>query len=202
MKLNRFTRSPRGTVENMEPDSPEYAQLLSGPNVFALSWYTALYAQDVVTAWAALSNTLQLALVQGVLQDNLHLVDRGTTKDDLAASIASGGDEHPAFGDVRALALKQVLRACGDLPADRLAMGSRPRPLGPGLEMVRLFLTDDVTKHPDGSYTFDDGAQARAIGVIVEGESPHTWRVVGIGEHLLLPGWPPTPERVADSSRE
>ncbi len=75
-------------------------------------------------------------------------------------------------------------------------MGSRPRLLGPDLELVRLLHKADLSVDASGYHQFLPGAFARSVSVLVTSVKGGDWKVAGIGDHLLRPGWPPTHEQV------
>ncbi len=72
-----------------------------------------------------------------------------------------------------------------DLENLELAAGTAARVVSPGVELIALFVADDV---PDGS--FAPGATARAVTVAVAQEDGQ-WLVTGL-HCVAVPGWPPT----------
>jgi len=71
------------------------------------------------------------------------------------------------------------------LTLTRRAAGTAARVVSPGVELIALFVADDV---PDGS--FAPGATARAVTVAVAQEAGQ-WLVAGLN-CVAVPGWPPT----------
>lgn len=181
-------------MADMDPEA--FAQMATGPNTFAFGWYKAIYNYDVDAVWVAMSDDFRLAMVQGVVLNYPELVAEDENSDGVVTDLLRGA--HPEAGAVRAGILKQIRNVYDEVPPADLAMGSRPRPIGPDLELVRLWHLDDVTEHPDGSFTLDPGNSARSVNVLVEGASRETWRVAGVGDSILRPGWPPQLQRMID----
>lgn len=158
----------------------EFAQLVSGPNRFVLDWVQDVLADRVDAAWAAISGEFRLCLLQMRVYGE-------PDRDEIVERVLIGlGDDH-----LRAAVIRSIRDSFGDGPFDDLGVGARPRPIGPGLELVRLFHTTGLSVNGVGHHYLTPGESARAIGVIVA-RTDDGWEVAGLGNNLLRPGWPPT----------
>ncbi|MGC5585948.1 hypothetical protein [Ornithinimicrobium sp. W1665] len=127
----------------------------------------------------------------GVLE---HPAAAGKTRDALAREISTG--DHDLFIHLRrvlARDLRASLAYLGDL---ELAAGTAARVVSPGVELVALFVEEDV---PGGS--FAPGASARVVTVAVEVDGGDEWKVAGLN-CVAVPGWPPAWTKVDASLRE
>ena len=158
----------------------EFAQLVSGPNHFVLDWVGDVLADRVDVAWAAIGGEFRLCLVQ-------MLVHGDPDRDQVVERLLLGRDDV----DMRAAVVRSIRDSFGDGPFDDLGVGARPQPIGPGLELVRLFHTTGLAVNGVGHHYLTPGESASAIGVIVA-RADDGWEVAGLGGHLLRPGWPPT----------
>jgi hypothetical protein len=52
------------------------------------------------------------------------------------------------------VSLRELRNSFGGLDISQLGPGTRPRPLGPDLELVRLFYLPDLDKDDAGNYVF------------------------------------------------
>lgn len=174
------------------PDlAPEVlAQITTGPNLFALEWVAAVLAEDVEVVWAAMSDRFRLALAQLWI----HHTHAGGNRDELATRFLHG-EPDSLFREMRLANVREIAEYFGGVHIDELAAGSRPRPIGVDLEMVRLFYTRDLKKDDNGHFRLFPGTIARAFSVIVSGDHGG-WQVEGVGHDLLRPGWPPVREQV------
>ena len=165
----------------------EFAQLVSGPNRFVLDWVEGVLDDRVEEAWAALGAEFRLCLLQMWVHGDVAEAER----DQLVERLLLGREDDQVFLDARTALIRSVRDSFGDGPFDDLGVGARPRPIGPELELVRLFHTTGLAVNGIGHHYLVPGESARAIGVIVArvGEG---WEVAGLGHHLLRPGWPPT----------
>lgn len=77
-----------------------------------------------------------------------------------------------------------------------LGSGARPRPLAPGLELLRFFLLSETPRDEFGNYYFPPGSVARCFAVVMQ-QAEVDWLVAGVGNGILEPGWPPTFRRLA-----
>ncbi|MFB6829285.1 hypothetical protein [Streptomyces hydrogenans] len=82
-----------------------------------------------------------------------------------------------------------------NLSTDQLGIASRPRFVGPDLELMRLLYLPDLDVDSGGNYSLAPGASARTANVILR-RNEQAWAVAGVGDHFLRPGWPPVLERV------
>lgn len=169
------------------------------PGIFALLWVQAAGRRDIAHAWPVMTPEFRLSMVQywitwnpAVLTDSRTC---GLDRDALASKLAQPAPTHELFEQAAHVCLREITNSFGNLDVDDLGVGTRPRPVGPDTELVRLFYLPDLDRDPDGNYSFGDGASARSANVLLR-RLPEAWTVVGIGEGLLHPGWPPTPERL------
>lgn len=178
--------------------SPEaYAQLVTGPNGFVFEWVRTVLADEAMTAWAPIAAEFRLGLAQTWIHHNPAVLDGGLDRDRLAERLTRGDAEDDLAARMRADQLGTIRQAFGNVDIDDLGVGSKPRPIGVGLELVRLFRTAGLLQAGGrGIYALAPGSGAQGWDVIVSGEAG-TWLVEGVNSHLLRPGWPPTLERVA-----
>jgi len=107
----------------------------------------------------------------------------GKSRDIVAEEISTG--HHPLFDHLRRVLARDLRASVADLENLELAAGTAARVVSPGVELIALFVADDV---PDGSFT--SGATARAVTVAVAQED-RQWLVTGLN-CVAVPGWPPT----------
>lgn len=190
-------------MSDERPDlSPEaIAQLTTGPNRFALAWVRAVSEGDVASAWEALSDEVQLALAQMWIYHNPAVLEDpladGLDRDQLAERLLAEEDQLSV--NMRFIEIRTIYTSWGDVEPDKLAMGTNPRPIGPGLEVVRLLHTDDLEVDDKGIHQFQPGTWARSLTVIVASDA-QGWRVAGVNDQLIRPGWPPTTEQVVGTT--
>ena len=189
-------RSPGGILSNVPGMSSTGGQ---DPQPFALGWVQAAAAGQADLVWQLMSTQFRLAAVQGWIWHNPQALDdhsaAGFDCDSLAAHLSQLAPEHELFQHVVRVTLRDITEGFGDLDVDQLAAGSRPRPVGPGLELVRLVYLPDVDRDGEGNYSLAPGAWARNISVFVEWIDS-TWAVAGVGEGILHPDRPPAFERL------
>jgi hypothetical protein len=176
------------------------AQANLGPDQTASEWLEAIRAQAPDWVWRLMDSEFRLVMAQRWITHNEEVLEHptvsGLDRDTFARELSSEDPTHPLWPHCARVTLREITQACGGLENEDLAPGSRPRPIAPELELVRLFRVQDLDRDETGQYFFAPGAQAMALTVIVRhGESG--WLVAGIGEYLYQPGWPPQSERVA-----
>ena len=167
----------------------EFAQLVSGPNRFVLEWVEGVLDDRVEEVWGAVGAEFRLCLAQmwvrGEEGERERLVER----------LLLGLEDDELFLGMRADVVRSIRDSFGDGPFDDLGVGARPKPVGPELELVRVFHTAGLAVNGVGHHYLTPGSAARAIGVIVA-RTDDGWEVAGLGDHLLRPGWPPSRVRV------
>lgn len=185
----------------MSPE--ELAQAASEPNQFALQWVQAVVDNQAETVWPQMTPDFRLSLAQWWLTDNPEALDDPSAasldREELARLLAAEKPEHILFRPLARVSLRELGNGFGGLDVSQLGPGTRPRPIGPDLELVRLFYLPDLDQDDAGNYVFAAGAAARAVSVLVERRDPG-WAVAGVGEYLTRPGWPPRYERVVQSA--
>lgn len=181
----------------MSPE--ELAQAAFGPNQFALQWVQAVADDRAEMVWPQMTPDFRLSLAQWWLVHNPEALNDPSAasldRDELVPLLAAAKPEHILFRHLARVSLRELRNGFGGLDISKLGPGTRPRPIGPGLELVRLFYLPDLDKDDAGNYVFAAGAAARTVSVLVE-RRERGWAVAGVGESLLRPGWPPTYERV------
>ena len=184
----------------MSPE--ELAEAASEPNQFALQWVQAVVDNQAEIVWPQMTPDFRLSLSQWWLIHNPEALNdpsaASVDRDELARILAAEKPEHILFRQLARVLLRELRKSFGGLDVSQLGPGTRPRPMGLDLELVRLFYLPDLDHDDDGNYVFAAGAAARAVSVLVERRDPG-WAVAGIGEHLMRPGWPPAYERVVQS---
>ncbi|MET8848488.1 hypothetical protein [Amycolatopsis sp. NPDC004625] len=189
-----------------DPDFPdlapeERAEVATGPWRFARDWVGAVLADDVDRAWTMMSEELRLALAQmwifhnpGVLSDSCA---RGLDRDGLTERLLRADPADGLFINMRSVEIRTIREAMGVASLDQLGTGSRPRPIGVDLELVRLFVMADLDVDDRGKPFFAAGASATCVSVIVSGADGGR-RVAGFFDSLFRPGWPPAQERIVN----
>jgi len=184
--------------------SPEELALIdSGPNPFALQWVQAVVGNRPAEVWRQMAPDYRLSLVQLWLAHNPEALNDPSAasldRDELAGCLAAEEPEHVLFRHVARVSLRELRNSFGDVDISEIAPGTRPRLVGPDLELVRLFYLPDLERDDAGNYVFAAGATARALSVLVN-RTAAGWAVAGVGEGLLRPGWPPTFERIVQAN--
>lgn len=183
--------------ERMSPE--ELAQAQTGPNNFALNWIQAVGRDEIEVVWRAMTSDFRLAMAQAWLTANpVAFGDPSAsdlTRDELAAALATEDPDHWLFPDLARVSLREIKNTYGNLDTSKLGPGLRPRPMGPDLEVVRLFYLPDLDKDDAGNYTFAAEATVRTASVWVQ-RSGSWWAIAGVGDGLLRPGWPPNYESI------
>ncbi|MFE0203931.1 hypothetical protein [Streptomyces sp. NPDC058985] len=167
--------------------------------MFALEWIQAVGRDDVEPVWPRMTPDFRLAMAQAWLSRNpTALKDpqaSGLDRDSLVRALAVDSPEHPLFRHLSRVSLREIRNSYDNLSTDQLGIASRPRPVGPDMELMRLFHLPDLDVDGSGNYSLAPGASARTANVILRRDG-QAWAVAGVGDYLLHPGWPPVLERV------
>jgi hypothetical protein len=170
------------------------------PDQTASEWLEAIRSQAPDRVWRLMDPEFRLVMAQRWITHNEEVLEHptvsGLDRDAFARELTSEAPTHPLWIHCARVALREITQACGGLENEDLAPGSRPRPIAPEIELVRLFRLQDLDRDETGQYYFAPDAQAMALTVIVR-QRESGWLVAGIGEYLYYPGWPPRSERVA-----
>jgi predicted N-acetyltransferase YhbS len=175
--------------ENQRMDAQEPHPLGVDPAAVgvALAWVERLREGDIDALWSRTSHDYRLALTQWWVTANPGVCDdpavAGKSRDVVAEEISTG--HHPLFDHLRGVLARDLRASVADLEDLELAAGTAARVVSPGVELIALFVADDV---PDGA--FAPGATARAVTVAVAQEDGQ-WLVTGLN-CVAVPGWPPT----------
>lgn len=153
----------RVTLVLMDLDPEEIAHGLSGPMGPALNWVRQVTESDDVDSWFVLDPSLRRWFAQNWLTSNpTALSDPSVgsqSRDELVDSlIGPEGSEHPLFHHLWRVARRDIVSALGPFSGAELSAGTRPRPVGPGLEAVRLFRASDLPERA-GVRVFEADAQ-------------------------------------------
>jgi hypothetical protein len=183
-----------------EPTSEELAMAASGLPLLAIQWVEAVRRRDASVVWEMTDPRFRLALAQMWIWNNREAVDqqiRGEriSRDELADQLASASPQHPLWAHCARVSMRTISEAAGDLDRE-LGPGTRPRLIGPDLEIIRLFPLDELPVDENGNKIFPPGMEVEALTLIMR-FADDQWKVGGIGEYLTHPGWPPTSEKVA-----
>jgi len=153
----------------------------------ALAWVERLREGDIGALWSRTSPDYRLALTQWWVTANPGVCDDpavvGQPRDIIAEEVSTG--HHPLFDHLRRFLARDLRASIADLENLELVAGTAARVVSPGVELIALFVADDV---PDGS--FAPGATVRAVTVAVVQEAGR-WLVAG-RNCVAAPGWPPT----------
>jgi hypothetical protein len=182
--------------------SPEdLAQAGTGPIHFALQWVQAVADDSVAEVWRQMTPDYRLSLVQLWLTHNPRALSdpsaRSLDRDELAQCLAVEEPQHVLFHHAARVSLRELRNSFG-VDTTKIGPGTRPRPISPDLELVRLFYLPDLERGDAGNYVFAAGATARALSVLVN-RTESGWAVAGTGEGFLHPGWPPVYERIVQA---
>jgi len=183
----------------MELSSEERHQLEFGPLEFAMTWLRAVGRDDIDVVWPAMTADLRLAFAQHWISENPDALKHPSAelfdRDEFARLLSVEYPEHLLFPYLATVSLRGIRSTYGDLDVTMLAPGLRARPIGPDLELVRLFYLPDLSVNEAGEYTLLTGSSARCAPIITL-STRNGWRVAGMGVGYLRPGWPPHWETV------
>lgn len=169
-------------------------------NQAGLAWTERARVGDVEALWAGLDHEFRLAFAQTWILANPAILDDPLvtgSRDDFAAELAGDAPAHPLWPHLAAVAKRDL--TSGWLPAIRdreLGTGSRPRPVAPDLELVRVIPLDQLTSDESGFHIFADGQTVECLTLVMRHRADG-WRVAGIDHAVLTPGWPPQQQVVA-----
>ena len=153
----------------------------------ALAWVEHLRQGDIDALWPATSHAYRLALTQWWMTANPAVSNdttvKGRSREAVAEEISTG--QHPLFSHLRRVLARDLRASIADLADLALAPGTAPRLVGPDIELVALFVEENV---PEG--TFAPGAIAQVVTIAVTREGGD-WLVAGLN-CVAVPGWPPT----------
>ena len=160
----------------------------------ACVWAKAVQASDAPAVWRSSSADLRLVLAQlWLAADSRLLGEAGASgdRDALARLLADPGapDGRLRRACMRASTLRMRSAFGGYADAD-LVVAARARLVEPGLMLVRLFGQDA----PYGGHVAPSEHAEALLVLCTMGEGG--WCAAGIGDRLLLPGWPPVRRRV------
>ena len=180
----------------MTNDPGDYGGANTVVATMAMDWIGLLLAGDMATAWERLDDEFRLAIVQGFIV-RMQGLPPEQDLDELANELAVERPDHRLWLRLRTSIHEELMNALPGIADEPLHAGQRPRPLAPDLELVRLFPESELQQDPaTGRLFFGQNQWARVYSVIMR-QTSDGWRVGGIGEHLLSPGWPPTSHRIA-----
>src|SRR5438094_3089642 len=111
----------------------------------ALAWVEYLRQGDIDGLWASTSHDYRLALTQWWMTANPAVSDdttvNGRSRDAVAEDISTG--HHPLFSHLRRVLARDLRASIADLADLALVPGTAPRLVGPGIELVALFVEED-----------------------------------------------------------
>lgn len=122
----------------------------------------------------------------------------GLSQNDLANVLAAERPKHELFVHLARVSLRDIRNSFDNLDLTQFGPSKRARPIGPNLELARLYYLPDLQQDGVDRYSFLPGTSARSASVVVRRDA-EAWAVSGVGHHLMHPGWPPTFEQVADA---
>lgn len=164
-----------------------------GPGHVVKEWLEAIFEySDFDAAWELLEPDAQAAIVQdqlwGVNEEQKAVgaaVDQGALEA-MAAAFMLGPDGIPEWRNFAAFQLGVLQRHWGPLYASGLGLATRPRPLGPGMELLKVAAIGlgEGIQRPD---RVESG-----IFFIVRLDECGEWRIAAVNTGLPQPGWPPT----------
>lgn len=161
------------------PDSPH---TVAGDFLLAL-----LDDRDFLGAWQRMTPEFRLCRAQAWVWNNrTHPDFAGTDLDAEAASLAEPDSAHDLWHEFAQIELGIFENANPDFVAKGYGAASRPRPIGPDLEIVIFAPTHGEILRIDGPTLLAD-----AITVLME-HRDDGWLVAQIGsDRAPVPGWPP-----------
>lgn len=169
----------------------------------ALAWVQAIRQDRFESVWAAMTDDFRLVCVQDWIMSNPSVMSApqvAGTRDELAAELAGVSPTHPLWVYAKRVSERTVRSATTDVVGDReLGSASRPRPIAPDLELIRLIPLDQLDVDEDGVHLWQPGQAVENVTLLLQ-QSPDGWRVAGAGDRLPRPGWPPDFETVVSPS--
>ena len=184
---------------NLSPDAAFQVQY--GPNPLALEWLKAAHREDIDAVWTSMTADFRLVCAQGWIMKNpqclTHPTVAGLNREAFAAQLADTASKHPLFLHLARVTLREIRNAAGNFDPETLGIGTRPRPIGSNLELVRLLVLADLPRDDDGVHYWPPDTPAYGASVIMQHEASG-WFVAGVGAGVMAPGWPPTLELEID----
>ncbi len=168
----------------------------------ARAWIDHLRDGAIGPVWRGLAPDCRLAYAQAWIFDNPAVMAdprvETSSRDELAAALAGPDPQEAIWPAAHSYMLRQLSYPNGRLEHEgELGSGANPRPLAPGVELVRFFLLADVPRDASGNYYFPPGSVARNLALVMQ-QVGDDWLVAGVGHGILEPGWPPTFQRLAE----
>lgn len=171
------------------------------PGAAASHWIAVLRAGDFDTAWAVTTTDFRVAHAQAWITAHrgiLGLLPGNVKPDDLARALSSEEPDHEMWQYLRSDVERQVHTALrGILNGPEMAVTTRSRPIGRDLELVHVSRIDYLPS-TDAIATGECAHAVASINIVLR-RAPKGWRIAGLDDHLPVPGWPPTSERIAET---
>jgi hypothetical protein len=174
-------------VPGIDQTAAEVAAHGDGPAAEAMVWAEAVLAGDIITVWPLLDDPLRLAIAQRWIHaQGGHPAVAPYDRDDLVHDLTHPQCvAHPLWPTLCADVLGEFRRDLAGWDADRLGFMSRPRPVGPGYEVVVLGQGTE--------YRVIDHSQPMVMYPILMHLTDAGWRIARAGADTApTPGWPPT----------
>lgn len=163
----------------------------------AFEWLAHARALDAAGVWARLDADFRLGYAQNwILANSPRIMAdpsvRGMTRDEFASAMAQPAPSHPLWPNLaralrREVCQGRVIDSFGDR---QMGVGTNPRPVAPGLELVRLIPLDVMRRDDEGNYVWPDATWVEALTLTMR-LTDDGWSVAGLDHQLLVPGWPP-----------
>ena len=148
----------------------ELAQAESGPGRTALEWVEAVKAQETDRVWRLMDPDFRLVNVQGWITHNEEVLRDpavgGLDRETFAHELASEHPTHPLWRHCARVTLREITQACGGFERRELGIGARTRPIGPDLELVRMFPLDEMDQDETGQHYFASGASVVVLSIL------------------------------------
>ena len=175
-------------MDAQTPEELEAQYASSGPVAAALEWADAMRRRDFKALWSRTDPTFRLVTAQRWIW--AHRTDgriEAYDRDELAAALSKPEGEHPLKGFF-------AEAVCAEPLPDDLAGASRPRPVGPGYELV--LLVPGVKE----AFVVNRSTEMFAFGMLMHFRDSR-WMVSGQDiESPATPGWPPVEGHRAGNS--
>lgn len=180
-------------LPDLEPE--EAMQAISGLGGSAFAWIAALHEHEDEQVWRGLDHEFRLVLAQQWILDNPAVLSDpavdGIERDTFAAELAKEQPTHPLWHHCLRVSMRAIRSGTCGAEERELGFGLRPRLAGLDLEVVHLKVIDDLPTDEHGVRYHPPGTYVMTL-VLPMRHRDGMWRVVGIGERLPVPGWPPT----------
>jgi hypothetical protein len=183
-----------------DPTPEELAMAASGLPQLAFGFVDALRRGDAEAVWIMSDPQFRLGLVQLWITHNHAALRRDMgaerfKRDELAEQLAREVPDGPLWEQCGRVSVRTIVQASGGYLDVELGIGTSPRLLAADLEQICLVPVEPLRKDEHGIAVIEPGVFAAfsLVARISEGR----WRVAGIGDHILVPGWPPQHQQVA-----